>query len=243
MNSNCSKHLAGLAVGFICFGIGLFLIPNHLPENDERNITERAANQPTATTADEVDLVDNIGCMGDGEDDPRYGPIQISHDRILTTICGSLYVRDSNRNVIWQRLNLAPLTDAPKVVGDELIVIGQDLMLLALDKRTGESKWQHHANGRASYIQLVKYDDERFLVLVDMSMYDDKFVVCGEKHNYVYDRCKRSGTDKLWLFRGKEILDIREDIPPGTMVKIIGRSVFAVSGSGKNKKTRKIAFE
>jgi hypothetical protein len=47
--------------------------------------------------------VDNIGCWGDNQEDPKYGPINLPNKLVITTICGTIYARDRDKNLVWAR--------------------------------------------------------------------------------------------------------------------------------------------
>jgi hypothetical protein len=245
------RSIVSTIVGALTFALGCFLAFNISWKTGGKlneaapgwvatpALPEKSADPGPAIAAHEPETPDNLGCWGD-EQDPRFGPVRLAGDRILTTICGTLYVRDPNGSIVWETKTGAPLVDTPKIVGGELVVIGNDLHLSALNPKTGAPLWEYQANGRAAYAQLERYGSGRFLVLLDMSGYDDAFQLCADKTPDGWSRCPRGTEDRLRLFRKDQ--RIREwSVPAGAKVEVAGGRIF-VSWRAKGKRVRRQIF-
>jgi hypothetical protein len=245
MKTFAARRFAPLLAGLITFSAGTLTGNWFLSEAPTKepsvlakpNGGDGPAPAPTISREDDDDPND-LGCWGNEADDLRFGPIRLQRDRILTTICGTLFVKDAAGNTVWRHNTYAPLTDAPKLINGELVVVGYDLHLLALDATTGEQHWEANGNGRASYTETVPVGTDMYAVLVDMSSYENCFEGFQEAELNdvgVEPKCVRQYPDRIWLRRGPKML--REwEVPAGSRIRIDGTGIFAVYRHGKKHK-------
>jgi outer membrane protein assembly factor BamB len=160
------------------------------------------------------------GCRGVDEQEPNpqfaIPPLVISSDRLLVTVCNTLYMLDANQRVVWSwSTQAASLTDQPVIDSTGTIyVIAFDLIWVALDARTGVLKWKKDGNGRAVYSQIKLYKKDSYLVVVDMSGYTDGSL-------------DRNPKDSLLLCKGKEVI-WEKDFPAGAILQVWGDRILAV---------------
>jgi len=161
------------------------------------------------------------------EDNP-IPPVVVSPDRILVTSCNSLYMLDSRKRVVWKWATSggAAITDQPVIDSTGTIyVIALDLIWVALDASTGELKWRKDSNGRATYSQIKPYQDDQYLVVINMEGYreahgmdePDRLVLCkGRKEIWIKD-FPANATLQVW---GDRILAITSDKGRAEIVEI-----------------------
>ena len=233
MGCTYSKHVLGVFGGLFTFVSGVvavfFLSLTLTPEPVAITVPALPVDAtPEITQSSPVieRAADELGCWGD--EVIEFGPIQIAPSRIFRSKCSMLYLADVEGNSLWQSSAGAPLTGQPIVIGSTLIVIGYDLTLKGFDVESGIERWQYTVNGRASFVQLAKYKDDRYFVVLDMSGYDDAFMLCAEKNDYNdTSSCGRTTPDELWLLRGGENLD-QWEIPAGAGVENRKEKAFVV---------------
>src|SRR5688572_12570753 len=143
--------LAGVVTLIVGTAIVAVLTPMNLAPPESAQPAKELVNEILPTprvevNKDEFDNHDDLGCWGDENEHPKFGPIRLSPDRILTTLCGMLFVHDRKGELIWKRNTYAPLTDEPKLIDEELVIIGFDLHLWGIDPNTGERNWAFDAN-------------------------------------------------------------------------------------------------
>ncbi len=205
--------------------------------------TQQPASQSeTRQTAPQagVHADDGLGCWGEENDNPRFGPIRVGKNRVVDTFCGTIFMRQNDDRLVWRANTGAPLTDSPKLVNGELVVIGADLHMLGFDPETGVVNWRYDANGRLGYVQLERFGSDQYLVLVDMSGYDDSYSLCGEKYPDSFDRCPRTIPDKLWLLR-KNSPQRDWSVPAESKVVVRGTRILVVVRRGKRTKEFEVA--
>jgi hypothetical protein len=103
-------------------------------------------------------------------------PLAISSDRLLVTVGNTLYMLDSNKQVVWQYSKSTDLAAQPILTADGTIcVIAIDGISYGLDVNTGQERWDApFMNGSAQYKQIKAYKGDQYLVVVDMSGYRAK---------------------------------------------------------------------
>jgi hypothetical protein len=149
-------------------------------------------------------------------------------------------MRDNKDLLVWRSNTGAPLTDSPKLVNGELVVIGFDLHVLGIDPETGVVNWKHLANGRSAFVQLERIGIDRYLVLVDLSSYDNGYYVCSEKNPESSDSCPRTIPDELWLLRKDSFLK-KWSVPAESKVVVRGTQVLVAVRRGKRSKEFAVA--
>ncbi len=236
--------LFGLAASIVTFflgfaGVVIILSIEAIPVIPEVSSDTRTLPLEIVEPFESAYDVDNLGCWGDNEEDPRYGPISLPNKLVLTTICGTLYARDKDKNLVWVRYLNTPLFDRPQMIGKDLVVIAGDLNLVGLDPKDGVINWKVSANGRAFYTQLVPYSQDSYLVLVDMSNYDDKHQVCVNDEPEKWDICPRGEDDKLWLMKKDDQID-GWNVPARSKIEVERNTIYSAFRQGSKKKRIKI---
>ena len=223
-------------VGLFTFSIGTItatLLPINWVSKSTLPAMGTEQRPPATDPATSNDGPNNLGCWGDQKDHPKFGPIRLPHNHILTTICGTLFVKDSDGEIVWKHTVNAPLTDSPKLIDAELVVVGLDLHLLALDPSTGERLWVTNSNGRAFYSAMVPFVGDVYAILVDMTDYENcRPELAGGSAS---GECVRQYPDRVQLRRRDELL--REwDVPARSRIEVSGGKLFAVYRRGKTYK-------
>jgi outer membrane protein assembly factor BamB len=204
--------------------IALLLVALFLFPQSAENVK---TNRPTEESLRRVKLkresvYQSWGCQG--VDEPHTNPLTaipplvISSDRLLVTVCNTLYMLDSKKNVIWKwSTTAASIVDQPVIDSTGTIyVIALDMIWVALDAATGKEKWNLNGNiGRTVNSQIKAYKDNLYLVVVDMG---------GYRNSPSDDSPK----DKLSLCKGKEIIWTK-DFPAGAVLQVWGDRILAVN--------------
>jgi outer membrane protein assembly factor BamB len=196
----------------------LFFLP--LPLQDPQTKDKQSEKEPQVIKLERKSKYPSWGCRGIDEQQPNpqfvIPPLVISSDRLLVTVCNSLYMLDANRRVVWSwSTQAASLTDQPIIDSTGTIyVIALDLIWVALDAQTGLVKWRKDSNGRAVYSQIKLYKKDYYLVVVDLSGYrSDSQVI--------------ESNDSLLLCKGEEVI-WRKDVPAGARLQVWGDRILAV---------------
>jgi hypothetical protein len=241
------RDLVGPVVGCLTFVFGSF-ITNVINTDRPRAKGENriVAAQPAAPSVIQSiippvdDNADGLGCWGDENEHPRFGPIRVGRNRVVDTVCGTIFMRKDDDLLVWRSNIGAPLTDSPKLVDGELVVLGDDSRLVGIDSETGVVNWEHSANGRSAFIQLERFGSDKYLVLVDMSLYDEAYELCVEQNRESDATCRRTIPDTLWLLR-KDFYLREWSVPAASKVLVRGTRILVVVRRGKNKKQFEIA--
>ncbi len=203
--------------------IAVILLLFLLPIQREETHTERIANyveEGVKFKLKRADIKYASGCRGVDEAEPNPAlaipPLKVSDNRLLVTVCDSLYMLDSSGEVIWYwssggaSITAQPVIDATGTI----YVVGLDFMWLALDAETGLMTWNHSdCCSKAMYTQMKAYKDDQYLVVVDYSGYRD---------------LPLNIKDAVVLCRGKEII-ASSDFPTGARLEVWSDKILAVS--------------
>lgn len=129
---------------------------------------------------------------------PDIPPLALSRGRTLLTRGAMLHMLDENNQVLWSWTAGGSgwpfITDQPLVDSSGTVhIIGSDLTHIALNGSTGQEEWRDTASGRAEYAQIEHYKDGQYLVLFDMSGYDETLGYRPENKLIAY-----KGQDLVW---------------------------------------------
>ena len=233
------KSIGALLIGTVTFIIGVFVvgivsntgINKFGPASSYVPTAREASAEEIPSLSNELNKLNDLGCWGSESDHRRFGPIRISRDNILTTVCGTLFVRDRQGEVIWKVNIPAPLTDEPKLIDGELVVIGYDLVRRGLDPNTGEQLWASDSNGRAVYAQTETFGKDMYALLTDMSGYESGHT-CERAALY---ECPPTEPDRISLYRRDDML-YDWAVPAGSRIEVKGDRIFASYRRGKRLK-------
>ena len=236
MKTNTIRAFVALLIGTTTFTVGLVAasVWSDTSTKPTEPIIPATAPPVYPTTdnlaADELSDPIDLGCWRNESDDPRFGPVELSRGLVLSTVCGTIFVRTYDGKLLWSETIPAGLTDEPKLINGELVVIGNDLVLLGLDPNTGDRIWTSDSNGRSSYIQTERFGKEMYVLLTDMSGYENGNMGCFD-----LDNCPRDEPDRITLFRRDTRL-YDWSVPAGSRIEVTGRHIFATYRHGKNLK-------
>jgi hypothetical protein len=216
----CGEMVGGIRMLLkLVLPVFLVLILAQSAEIKQRDLTRPNVAQSQVVTLQEEKK--SWGCYRDSDDDPgfesRIPPLVISPDRILVTVCNTLFMLDGNKRVLWKWSGRsgAPFTDQPVVDSTGTIyAIGLDLYWLALDVETGEVKWRSTAVGSATYAQIEPYRDDHYLLVVNMENYREGLTSDTQ--------------DTLYLCKGTEVVG-EADFPPNARLQVWGDRILALS--------------
>ena len=239
MKRPSARSFVGLLVAVVTFSVGTsttILFSFETVTNEPASFATPAEGNGVAAApgspGDDGGVQNILGCSGNETENPKFGPIRLPPGRVLTTICGTLFVKDSNGKTVWKRRVPGPLSDTPKLIDGDLVVVGYDLLLLGLDPITGELRWQSMSNGRASYIQTASVGTDMYAVLVDMSGYESCFPGSVGTPPVGHGECVRQYEDFIQLYNKDGML--REwEVPAMSRINVIGTRIFAVYRHGK----------
>lgn len=211
--------------------IALFLLPQSIQDTKTNKSPE---NTLRSVSLKRESIYQSWGCQG--VDEPHTNPLTaitplvISPDRLLVTVCNTLYMLDSKKNVVWKwSTEAASIVDQPIIDSTGTIyVIALDMIWVALDAATGKEKWNRNGVvGRTRASQIKAYKDDMYLVVEDMS---------GIRNGPSDDSIK----DGLLLCKGREIL-WKKEFPIDAVLKVWGDKILAVSYSKDGVKITEIA--
>lgn len=178
------------------------------------------------------------GCLGVDYEEPNQAlaiaPLAAPNNRLLVTVCDSLYMLDSSGEVIWHwstggaGIVAQPFIDSTGTVH----VIALDLIKVALDAETGLEKGdRENYSGKWGYSQMKPYKDDQYLVVIDNSNYRDSFCCMPNSS------CCMS--DSLLLYKGIEQI-ATADFPAEARLEVWGERILAVSHKVDGMKMQQI---
>jgi hypothetical protein len=174
------------------------------------------------------------GCSGVDEEEPEQAlaipPLSVPNNRLLVTVCDSLYMLDSSGDVIWHwATGSAGIVAQPVIDSTRTIhVIALDLIKVDLDAETGLVKWEDSgSNGKWGYSQMKPYVNDQYLVIIDNSNYRDSFGSI------------RYMPDSILLYKGTEQI-ASADFPAEARLEVWGDRILAISHRKDGMKIQQI---
>ena len=159
----------------------------------------------------------------------KVPPLAFPDGRLLVTAGDTIYMVASGGQVLWSYSAEVPLTAEPAYRADrnEIAIVGLDLTYQWLDAETGKVRWRGRVSGsRAVYID-VKPFDAGYLVLVDLSAYDND----NARADYMgrpRGNEPRSSPDRLRYWVENEDDSWSVDFPAGAALAVAGEHIYGV---------------
>jgi outer membrane protein assembly factor BamB len=151
-------------------------------------------------------------------------PVVLADGRIVVGVGDTVYLLAPNGTVLWKYATAAgeTLTSEPAFnsAQNEIAVVGNDLLFVRLDARTGKLKWKAEAEGRGRFSRIVAYQNG-YLVVVDMF---------GYRENSPAD----NQPDRLEYWKDPEEQSWTTDFPVGAELVVDGSRIYSLS-RGKDK--------
>jgi hypothetical protein len=168
----------------------------------------------------------------DWADNTRRTPIHYTHlskGRRLVDVGDTLYMLNRRNRILWVwDTGGAPLNSPPFVDSSGTIyVTGADLMWVAIDSKTGDTKWSGTANGRASYSPIVPFKKDTYFVVTYMGAYRRT--------------SKEIVNNNVTLCRGNSIL-WTSDIPPDARLRVRDGEVFLATRRNHRTTLKRLAL-
>lgn len=147
----------------------------------------------------------------------------LSKDRKLAEVGDTLYMLNRRNRILWVWDTGGPPLNSPPFVDSSgtIYITAYDLLWVAIDSRTGDTKWSGTANGRASYSPIIPFKNDTYFVVTYMGAY-------RRSANEVVN-------NKVTLCRGNSILWTSE-IPPDSRLRVRrGKAFVATWRHGRTK--------
>ena len=145
----------------------------------------------------------------------------LADGRKFVVVCDMLYLLDAEQNIVWSWSNGNGTELSNNILVDgsgRVFITGADNLLASIDLATGKKRWEEASNGTAPRTLVGLYGKDTYLLVISVWYY----------RHYFKDRYHQSLTDTLSICRDDNIL-WSTDIPNGSVIKVRGRNIFAVT--------------
>ncbi len=98
---------------------------------------------------------------------------RLANGRTLVDVGDSLYLLNRRNRILWAWDSGGPPLNSPPFLdsSETIYITGADLTWVAIDAKTGHTKWSGTANGRASYSPIIPFKNGMYFVITYMGAY------------------------------------------------------------------------